>query len=318
MRITTSGLLRTSIFNIQKHFERLALNQEQLASGIRVQVPSDDPVATQRILSWRKVRDNIGQHQRNINTAQIWLNLTETVTTSIHSLVERSYELALTAGNELLPQSVRLTYAEDIDTILKEVVRLSNQVIDDFYLLGGHQTDTAPFTANTNIFGTITSVDYNGNGGQRDVEITPQTTMTINILGSNDRDDDGIADDAYPALLRDENLGIDVFDTLIDLRDDMIAGNVPNIANLRTSELEAALENLALHQSEIGLKLQSMDLIDDILSQESLDVNVDIQESEQADYAQVVSNISYEQTIYQAANVTTSRLIQGSLFDFLR
>ncbi|MBN2483044.1 MAG: flagellar hook-associated protein FlgL [Candidatus Omnitrophica bacterium] len=317
MRISTAGLLRTSVFNIQKHFERLADNQEQLASGIRVQLPSDDPVATQRILSWRKVRDNIGQHHRNISSAQIWLNTTETMVSSIQDLVERAYELALGASNELLPQTVRQTYSEDIDTILKEVLRLSNQVIDDFYLLGGHQSDVTPFSAVT-AGTTIVSVDYNGNGGQRDVELSPQTTMTINTLGSNDRDDDGIADDAIPAVLRDANLGIDVFDTLIDLRDDMIAGNVPNILNNRLPEMEAIIDNLALHRSEIGLKLQSVDLIQDIISQEELDVNVDIQQNEQADYATVVSNISYEQTIYQAANVTTSRLIQGSLFDFLQ
>ncbi len=318
MRITTSGLLRTSLFNIQKHFERLALNQEQLASGIRVKIPSDDPIATQRILRWRKVQDNLEQHQRNISTSQIWLNTTETVIGSIQSMTERTYELALTASNALIPQSVRQTYAEDVDTILEEIVRLSNQVIDDFYLLGGHQTDTPPFTPNRNVNGTIISVDYNGNGGQRDVELSPQTTMTINLLGSNDRDDDGVADDNIPAVLRDANLGIDVFDTLINLRDDMIAGNVNNILNTHLPDLETALDNLALHRSEVGLKLESIDLISDILSQEALDVSVDIQQNEEADFAQVVSNISYEQTIYQAANVSTSRLIQGSLFDFLQ
>ena len=93
------------------------------------------------------------------------------VTDKLQELIDGAYGLALEAGNELLPQSVRQTYSEEIDTILGEVIRLANMGVDNYYLFGGHQTDTPAFTANL-VAGTIVSVDYNGNGGQREVEIS--------------------------------------------------------------------------------------------------------------------------------------------------
>ncbi len=319
MRVTVQGILRTSINHINDHFQKLAENQEMLASGIRVKVPSDDPIATQRILRWRKLKGSIEQYGRNISTIKIWMNTTESVIASVKDIMQRVHEMALEGGNSVLPQGFRDGLAQETEELLKEVITLANSSVDNNYLFAGHQTDTKPFTENINLAtGLITSVDYNGDGGQRDVEMAESNTITINTLGSNDANDDGVADFAYPAVFRDANLGIDIFDTLINLRDDLLSGNTDNINNLRVPEIENILENLAEHEAVIGLKLDAVTLTEDILSKEKIDVTSDIDSNEQADFAKVVSDINYEQTIYQASLVSTSQLIQGSLFDLLR
>ncbi|MCM8773431.1 MAG: flagellar hook-associated protein FlgL [Candidatus Omnitrophica bacterium] len=317
MRITEQGILRTSLVHIQRHFEKLAHNQEMLASGIRVKVPSDDPIATQRILRWKKVKESVVQYQRNISTVEIWMNTTESIIASVQDIVQRVYELALTAGNELLPQEIRAGLSEEVEALLKEIVTLSNSAVDNNYIFAGHITNTKPFTANYT-GGLITSVDYNGDGGQRVVEIGEGNTITVNVLGSNDTDNDGVADFDYPAIFRDANLGVDIFDTLINLRNDLTSGNVVNINSLRIPELEDILDNLAVRRSVVGLSLDAITLAKDILSKEEIDVSEDIDSNEKADLAKVISDINYEQTIYQASLVSTSKLMQGTLFDFIK
>ncbi len=288
-----------------------------LASGIRVSMPSDDPVATQRILRWRTIDDNITQYQRNIDSTKLWMNSSESVLSSIQEIMERVYEIASTGANDLVPDDIRANYAVEIEALLKEVITLANTSVNDNYLFAGHLTDTKPFTY-TLAGGLINSVDYNGDGGQREVEASEGNTYTINIIGSNDADNDGASDYSFPAVFRDASAGIDVFDTLIALRDDLTAGDTGAIINSRLGELSAAIDNIATSRAVMGLRLDAIGLTEDILSKTQIDVQSDIESNEQADYAQVVSNINYGQTIYEATLTTTSRLIQGSLFDFIR
>ncbi|MBD3268619.1 MAG: flagellar hook-associated protein 3 [Candidatus Omnitrophica bacterium] len=320
MRITTQGLLRSSLRHIQNHFESLARNQEMLASGIRVKYPSDDPIATQRILRWRKVEEGISQYSRNISTGKIWLQTSESIIASVNDILQTAYEDALVGSNNLATQDVRDGLAVQIESLLKEMLSLTNTAVDNNYLFGGHITDAAPFTANFLPSGLIQSIDYNGDGGQRNIEVSEGNIETINVVGSNDADNSGTAPSDYGvrAVFRDEDIGVDVFDTLIDLRDDLIAGNTGNIITLRIPELEAAIDNLAVHQSEIGLKLDAITLTSDILSKESIDISEEIDSNEKADLARVVSDINYDQTIYEAALFSTSRLVQGTLFDFIQ
>jgi len=312
MRVTGQTLLRNSLRHIQNHFQTLSRNQEMLASGIRVAKPSDDPIAAQRILRWRKVEDGISQYQRNIDNAKIWMNTTESVISSVNGIVETIHELALQGGNSLVPDEVRSGFTNEVEALLKQVVSLANTAVDNNSLFAGHITDTKPFTVTTGAGGLITAVTYNGDGGQRNIEISEGNSFTVNSLGSNENDL------TYNGVFRDNNLNIDVFQTLIDLRDDLAAGNVSNINDLRLPEIEEMMENLAVAQSTIGLKLNAITLSGDILSKELIDVQEEIANNEQSDYAKVVSDISYEQTLYQAALTSTGNLIQGSLFDFLR
>ncbi|MBD3246394.1 MAG: flagellar hook-associated protein 3 [Candidatus Omnitrophica bacterium] len=319
MRITTQGLLRNSVMNINRHFERLAENQRQLSSGKRVHVPSDDPIATQRILRWRKVEEGVKQYQRNINTGNIWMRTTESTIVSVREIAQTAYETALVAGNSLVPQETRDGMAQQIETLLKDVLRMANVAVEGNYIFAGHATDTRPFSENVNIVtGLITSVDYNGDGGARDVQISDTTDVTINALGSNDADDDGVADYSGSAVFRDANLGVDIFDTLINLRDDLTAGNTDNINNLRVPELADVIDNLTVQQSIIGLGQEAVQLTGDILGKEEIDVSTEIDSSEQADLAKVVADLNYDQTIYQASLFASTQLFQGTLFDFLR
>ena len=147
MRVTEKGLLRMSLQHIQHHFSELSRNQEMLASGIRVDTPSKDPVATQRILRWRTIEDGITQYERNINTTKIWMNTTESALDSISSIMEKIHEVALQGGNAIIPQDVREGFTEEVEALLKSIINLANTSVENNYLFAGDTTDTVPFTA---------------------------------------------------------------------------------------------------------------------------------------------------------------------------
>ena len=77
MRITNNMLINNMIKYIGNNLTRMDKLQAQLATGKKIQVPSDDPVVAARAPKLRTDVAEIQQYQRNLKDAQSWLEITE-------------------------------------------------------------------------------------------------------------------------------------------------------------------------------------------------------------------------------------------------
>ena len=77
MRVSTQAFFQNSIATLQKLQSDLNSLQEQVATGRRIQRPSDDPVGAARSLNLRESLETLDQYQRNTSQARSRLQLEE-------------------------------------------------------------------------------------------------------------------------------------------------------------------------------------------------------------------------------------------------
>jgi len=112
-------LTRRALININRAERRVLSLQEQLATGQRVNRPSDDPLAARRAVDARaEVRKN-EQYLANISAARPYLQETETSLLTTTNILQRAYELTLQGANDTNSQVDRAQIAIEINQILE-------------------------------------------------------------------------------------------------------------------------------------------------------------------------------------------------------
>jgi len=140
-RITNNMRFTTIIDNLNRAQSNYSSLMEQMSSQKRINRPSDDPVGATRVLDYRSVRDSIAQYGRNIENADAWLQLTDTKLENISDLIGQARE----AGVNNQSSETAQVLAQNVGSLLEEILSLANSKFGDRYLFSGSRTDRAPF-----------------------------------------------------------------------------------------------------------------------------------------------------------------------------
>jgi len=166
MRISTAGMFRASLGQMQELQSALARTQEQIASGKRLLAPSDDAIGAARSIELRELSSRIEQFNRNGNLAQSRLSVEEQALASAGDLLQRARELAVQASNGTQSNETRAFIATEVRQLKEQMIQLANtQDTTGRYLFSGYRDKVQPFS------GTADGALYNGDEGQRFIEI---------------------------------------------------------------------------------------------------------------------------------------------------
>lgn len=166
MRISTAGMFRASLGQMQELQSALARTQEQIASGKRLLAPSDDAIGAARSIELRELSSRIEQFNRNGNLAESRLSVQEQALASAGDLLQRARELAVQANNGTQSNETRAFIATEVRQLKEQMIQLANsQDTTGRYLFSGYSDKVQPFSA------TSAGAVYNGDEGQRFVEI---------------------------------------------------------------------------------------------------------------------------------------------------
>jgi flagellar hook-associated protein 3 FlgL len=318
MRLTTTITQRSIIDAIMSSYERLATYQKQSATGKRINVPSDDPVGLSRTMWLLNSISQNEQYQANIDTA---LDETRGFSNVIQNVIDsllRVKEIANSNANGLTSQEAMNAGAYEIEEILNNIVASANTNINNKYMFSGFQTDTIPFTVTPYTpppgppipAGLISAVTYNGDTGRRAMEIDTNRTVFVNFAGSS-----GVA--GSPGVFVDTIAGVNIFNSLIQLRNDLFQGNIANIISTDEPALSRYVNYLQGLAGQMAVTSKEMINVKDSLQDAVLyktGIRADIEE---ADPYVVMSNMSNEQVAYQVALKVAAQVFSVNLFDFL-
>lgn len=308
MRLTTTMTQRSILSAIQSSYARLSDYQKQVATGRRINSPSDDPVGISRVLWLKHSVAQTQQYQANNDIGADEVNAASETINNIMSSLLRVKEIAIYNSNGIASQSQMDAGAREVEEILTNLVASGNITINNKYMFAGFQTDTLPFVA-TFAGGFINAVNYFGDQGQRQIEVSTGRRVIVNYAGSS-------AVAGSPGVFVDATAGVDIFNTLIQLRTDLFAGNVNAIMNDQAalSQYIDYLQGLAGRLGVIGQELLNLRNSQDkeLLYKGTLRADI-----EEADPYVAMSNMSNEQVAYQAALQVGSRIFSMSLFDFM-
>ncbi|WP_432768785.1 MAG: flagellin-like protein [Sphingopyxis sp.] len=101
--------------------DQIERTQGQISSGVRLQRPSDDAVAAQRIGAIGKAQASAATWARNVGTAEAQVSQADVALASTANLLIRARELALSAANGSTNPADRATIAAELSVIAAEI-----------------------------------------------------------------------------------------------------------------------------------------------------------------------------------------------------
>ncbi|WOJ93292.1 flagellar hook-associated protein FlgL [Congregibacter variabilis] len=178
-RLSTLQIYQSGISTILEKQADLARTQLELATGKRIQSPSDDPSGAVKILDLEEDIRLVDQYQRNASLAQGQLSVEESTLSGVNNVLQRVRELTVQANNATQSPETRASIAVEVKARLEELVALANtRDGNDEYLFAGFQAQTQPFTQQGG------SVVYSGDDGQRFLDIAASAQVAVRDSGS--------------------------------------------------------------------------------------------------------------------------------------
>ena len=180
MRISTFQIYQRGVSAIDNQQSALSRTQQQIALGKRIATPSDDPVGAAQSLTLGQAKDRIGQYGANIDAAKDALAQNDSVLGQVSDLLQSVRTLAINGGNSALNDKDRASLATEVGGRLQELLGLVNlQDGDGRYLFSGFASNTQPF-----VTGPSGAIVYNGDQGQRTLDVAPGRAVPIAYNGS--------------------------------------------------------------------------------------------------------------------------------------
>ncbi len=183
MRIATIQTYQQGIEAFSRQQSKLATLQQQISTGVRLTKPSDDPAASSRVLELQQSLSLTMQYQVNISTAETQIKYSEGAMNSVENVAHRLRELAIQGNNFGLDSIARGAIGAELEQILEELVSIGNtRDANGDFLFAGYQNINEPFSMN--LTGSINHVTYNGDEGQRFLQISESRQIAIDNPGS--------------------------------------------------------------------------------------------------------------------------------------
>jgi len=300
-RITQQILVESVLADIRHAQTRLAHSLRTVSTGRRINAPSDDPVGTARALDLRTAISSTNQFIVNVRDATSFASESEATLRAVIDSFHRVRELTVRGATGTLNQEQRDTIALEINQLLESVVDHANTESNNRYLFSGTRTRIRPFQATRDpVSGEITAVSYAGNSERFSVQISPGITVPVNEPG----------DSVFQSLQ-------DTFQTLIDIREDLRAGDTDSLSNVRLAEVDNVMTQLLDSTALFGAKMNRLELVQQRLEDRLLGFGEHLSDTEDADLAEAVVRLNIQQTALEAALNAGARVLQPSLLDFI-
>lgn len=302
MRVTNDTMTNSIVRYLTSQNEALYERQKIIASGKRINKPSDDPIGLGTVLDYRQTINAIEQYQTNIQRGKTRLDVTETHLETVEELLQVIRAIAQSEA-EGTTQSRQMA-ADNVKNLFDQVIDLANSKLNGNYMFSGYQTDTAPFSRDDTQATTFDkfSVTYNGDAGSVQFVVAETTKVTIPANGE---------------VMFHDPAGVSMFDTLRDLivaleNDDTTAittqQNILDQARTQLQHIRGAnapiyyqLETTENHWHNYKPKVEEL-----LASQETADV------------AEAIVELQSLELAYQTTLATTARIIQPGLLSFLK
>ncbi len=304
IRVTQRLLVDRTLRNLNHQSRRILNLQDQLATGQKVNRPSDNPLAARRAVNLRMEIAQNTQYLTNISTMGPFMQESETAVLTVERLRQRANELTIQGLSDTNGPLQRAQIAIEINQLLEDMLSQSNYYTSNRYVFGGTNTSNTPFVAARNAEGEITDVTYAGNDEYFQIEISNKIMVNVNETGRS------VFMQTAPGT---EN----IFDTLIAIRDNLRANDTAALSD-NLESLHAAQSQLMMAVARLGATQNRIERVDANLR----DVNVQLQrvlsDNIDADFAEVMINLNAQTNALQAALNAGARVIVPSLLEFLR
>lgn len=292
---TTANLVTNNLQVIRRRTEDL---QQQASTGIKVSQPSDDPVTAQQILNL-KARVAAGdQYGRNISNGVAWLTMGESAMSEMGSVITRTKELALQLVTGTNNPDALTAGINELNQLKQQFILLGNTQINGKYIFGGFKNDTVAFDPAGTFLGTDDAIM---------VEVDRGAPVQINYSGS----------DLLRGGIPPGSTGTDIVAIFDNLANALSTNNMVT-ARAQLDELDDGLSQVLAFRTDIGARRNRLDAANGVIEEMKFSITKIMSDKQDVDLMQVISELSKQETAFEAAMAASAKISQVSLLDYLR
>ncbi|MGQ9674417.1 MAG: flagellar hook-associated protein FlgL [Chloroflexota bacterium] len=303
MRVTNRMLLSMVQYSISRASGRMGDLHAKLSTGKRVNVPSDDPPAAATALALRAAMAENEQYVKNAESAKTWLSATEAGLKNLEDTLTQAKTLAIRAANDTFSDDQVWSMAQQAEHLLQQAVQIGNATLGDDFLFAGFRVETRPFTYTPGTFDpgpppsviVSPSVTYNGDDGIMVRTVGRGVNIGVNTPGSS----------LFP----------EAFQALVDLTTQLAQGQNDS---LPLDELDRCIGAVSSAHGEVGAKVNRLNEAIQRFSAVGANLASVLSRTEDLDYAEAITELTGQETIYRAALEAAARINQISLLDYLK
>ncbi len=329
-RVSENSSINSINYAVGKTKGRLEDLQMKGSTLKRISKPSDDPIGNTELLAIRSQSIDADQYMRNLNYAQTQLSYTENVLEEMTDILSKAKELAVGQASTLYGPEIRQGVSKEIHQLRQQILSIANKRIGNRYLFSGQKVLTRPFDQNG---------QYQGDKNKINIEINKDVYVPININGDElfftkglqkkpaQKEDLDLKLDVdlngdtsmvrKPASNQPEEVTVSVFDEMRALENALLTDN-PQIVQSLLERLDSSLEKMVAFRTQIGALTNTVTNAESNIEKTKL-VNASHKTRiEDADVAELFTDLQKEQTVLKAAYKASSNLMNTNLMDFLR
>lgn len=296
-RVSTSSGTKAMLQGITASYSRLAVAQEQVITGRRVNRVSDDPADAVASIINRSVLKRYEQYDRNASEAESWMLASDAALSDASKNLASVRSLVVQSGGAVDAVG-RKAIADEIRAIKTSLIGVANAAKSGRPIFAGTEPATSAYDSN----GT-----FLGNTEQIVIPVLDSVAFRVNRTGPEVFGTHNAADPTAG----------DVFQLLDEIANGIEAGTDGTIATGLT-KIDEALERISSAQVEMGTRAAQLEEISATIDSQKVSISTTISKKEDVDAAEAIMNYQTRLTAYEASLAVGSKVLQPSLLDFLR
>ena len=269
---------------------------QQVSTGLSVNNPSDNPTAAAAMVENSIESADVDQYTQNVSSTLSTVQTASSVLSSVVNSLTSAVSAGTEGANGTNSTADLQSLASQVEGILNSVVNAANTSVSGSFLFGGTST-TTPYTADAS---SPTGFTYNGNNDINSVAVGDQTSVQVNLPGSQ-------------IFSSSSNNVIGALSSLVTA---LQSGNTANIQT-STAAVTSAVSFVGQQQVFYGNAVTQLNSQESFLQQDTVSLTTQATNLIGVNIATAATNLTQAETDNSAALAAVAKVLPTSLLNFL-
>lgn len=290
----------SSLLNIGIQSTEQALNTavQQLATGQRVGVPSDDPAAAAMNSQSLAESANVDRYTKNGDAVLSQAQMADSALSNVVNELNQAITLGIQGADGSMTSENRTSIATQVQSLLSQVASQANTTLNGVSLFAGTSAAVPAFASDST---SPNGYTYQGNSGVNSAPIGDNLQVNVNVPG----------DQVFA------NPNGNVLGSLTNLISSLGSGTTTDIGNA-VAAVRNALTNVSQQRVLYGGVVNQINAQESYLSQETISLTSQQQSLTGVDVSVAVSNLTQAQIAHSTILAAAAKVLPTSLLDYLK
>jgi flagellar hook-associated protein 3 FlgL len=291
-----SNMTPNILADLQQSQSTLNTALQQVATGLSVTVPSDNPTASAAMVQNTIETGNVDQYTENISTVLTSVESASSILSNVVTALTQAVSLGTEGATGTSSTTNMQSIATQVQGILSTVVSQANTSVAGAYLFAGTGVST-PFTADSS---SSTGYTYNGNTDQTSAAVGDTLNVEVNLPGSQ----------VF------SNSSNSVLSSLSSLVLALKSGDSASIETA-TNSVSSAISYIGKQQSFYSNAESQLNSQETFLQQDTVSLTTQATNLVGVNLATAASNLAQAETDNSAALAATAKVLPNTLLNYL-